>query len=274
MRITLTIAVTMILLPEEKPNDGHPPSSSFVTIQYAPGGSSGRAPDSIRQQKYTPSSESPLLGDYDPELPPPAYESVPNIGNGIQSTIIPNSPPATRCSDAHTPGVDVKSEVTLVRESFADPSDQVDAPTDTQTTYEPLAGSGYARPPNVTEMIGAAASSAPPDYIVPPVRTNVYPHYSYPSSLSSPPLPIPPSRSLLSLVGGSASTPSQNQGPPLPPSFSRPPPHNLVCDTFPPIYLIANGKHLDDGFPVVPPPSSVQPHPFSSHDVREVDWIR
>jgi hypothetical protein len=40
------------------------------------------------------------------------------------------------------------------------------------------------------------------------------------------------------------------------------------------MYLIANGKHLDDGFPVVPPPSPVQPHPFSSRDVREVDWIR
>jgi hypothetical protein len=40
------------------------------------------------------------------------------------------------------------------------------------------------------------------------------------------------------------------------------------------MYLIANGRYLDEGFPVVPPPSPMQPHPFSSRDVREVDWIR
>jgi len=195
---------------------------------------------------------------YDAELPPPAYECINDIGNSQRAGI---------------PNVDVKSDITApVGEAFAvNPSGQADAPPDTQTTYEPLEGpSVYARPANVTEMIGAGASNAPPAYIKPSGRTKVYPRYSSPSSFSGPPLPTP-SRSLLSSVGGSANSPSQNQSPPMPPSFS---PQNLICDTFPPMYLIANGRHLDDGFSVVPPRSPVQPHPFSSRDVREVDWIR
>ena len=198
---------------------------------------------------------------YDAELPPPAYECINDIGNSQRAGI---------------PNVDVKSDITApVGEAFAvNPSGQADAPPDTQTTYEPLEGpSVYAGPANVTEMIGAGASNAPPAYIKPSGRTKVYPRYSSPSSFSGPPLPTP-SRSLLSSVGGSANSPSQNQSPPMPPSFSRPPPQNLICDTFPPMYLIANGRHLDDGFSVVPPRSPVQPHPFSSRDVREVDWIR
>ena len=262
----------MILLPEEKSSD---PNQISPFDQYAPAGSADRiaaSDDSIRQQTYavTPSSDSPLQGDsYDLELPPPAYESINDTGNSTHRPGIPN--------------IDVKSGDTgPAREAFAvNPSGQADAglpdtpldtPPDTQSepSEEP---SVYARPPNVTEMIGAGASNAPPAYITPSGRTKVYPRYSSPSSFSGPPLPTP-SRSLWSLVGGSADSPSQNQSPPIPPSFSRPLPQNLICDTFPPMYLIANGRHLDEGFPVVPPPSPVQPHPFSSRDVREVDWIR
>jgi hypothetical protein len=38
--------------------------------------------------------------------------------------------------------------------------------------------------------------------------------------------------------------------------------------------LIANGKNFDAGFPTLPPLSSTQPHPFTSHDVSEADWSR
>jgi hypothetical protein len=212
-------------------------------------------PDSMRQQTYAESLGSHLQGDYDPELPPPAYEIVPNTGDAMSSA-------------ART---DVKSDT---REAFAGPSSQADSPADAQTTYEPLAEpSAYARPPTITQETGTAASSAPPDYIVPSMRTDIYPRYSSPGSFSSPPLSTP-SRNLLSFIGGNSNSSNQNQNLDAPPSFSRPLPQNLYYNTFPPTYLIANGKHLDDGFPVVPPPSPVQPHPFSSRDVREVDWIR
>jgi hypothetical protein len=158
-----------------------------------------------------------------------------------------------------------------VREAFViDPSGQADTHPNTQATYEPLAEpSVYARPANVTEIIGAGASNAPPAYITPSVRTKVYPRYSSPGSFSGSLL-----TSSRGLLGGSANSPSKNRSPPIPSSFSRPPPPNLIYTTFPPMYLIANGRHLDEGFPIVPPPSPVPPHPFSSRDVREVDWIR
>jgi hypothetical protein len=263
----------MILLSEGKSSDAYPPSSSFVAGPYAPGGSVDRIATSNHSQTYAPSSESPLHGDYNPELLPPAYERIPDIGNSTQRIGIPNTPHTIYpLADARTPNVDV----TPVRETFVvNLSGQADAHPDTQTTHEPLAGpSVYARPPNVTEMVGAATSSAPLDYTIPSVRTNVYPRYSSPNSFSGPPGLPTSSRGLLSSVGGSANSPSKNQSPSMPPSFFRPPPPNLICTTFPPMYLIANGRYLDEGFPVVPPPSPMQPHPFSSRDVREVDWIR
>jgi hypothetical protein len=61
----------------------------------------------------------------------------------------------------------------------------------------------------------------------------------------------------------------------VPVSFSRqPPPHLLHTTPFPPIFLIAKGHHLDKGFPICPPPSKFQPHPFTTHDVNEGDWTR
>jgi hypothetical protein len=177
-------------------------------------------------------------------------------------------------SDEHVPNVDVKSEATTTRDDYAISPNDAGPPADTSTAEEPLDGSSaYARPPTVPQ-IGSEAFSSPPGYMGPSERSNVYPRYSSPSSFSSPPPSTPPSRNLLSLAGGNVNPPSQNQSSDVPPSFSRPLPPNLYYITFPPTYLIANGRHLDDGFPVVPPPSPVQPHPFSSRDVREVDWIR
>jgi Domain of unknown function (DUF4646) len=59
-----------------------------------------------------------------------------------------------------------------------------------------------------------------------------------------------------------------------PPSFSRAPPSQCSYPPFPPTYLISTGSSLDKGFPLLPPPSNAQPHPFVSHDVNEEDWAR
>jgi Domain of unknown function (DUF4646) len=254
--------ITMILPSEDKSSDANPPSSSFVAgLEYAPGASVNRiaASNHSHWQTYTPSSESPLQGDYDPEPLPPAYDRIPDIYlQHVQADPrITNDDPPMR----------------IFRRNVVNTSGQAGAHPNTQTAHEPLVEpSAYARPPNVTEMIGNATSSAPLDHMIPSVHSNVYPPYSSPNSFSGPPLPTP-SRGLLSSAGG-ANSPGKNQTPPMPPSFSRPPPPNLICTTFPPMCLIANGRYLDEGFPVAPPPSLMQPHPFSSRDVREVDWIR
>ena len=57
-------------------------------------------------------------------------------------------------------------------------------------------------------------------------------------------------------------------------TFSRVPPRELSYSSFQPMFLLCNGKSLGKGFPPVPPPSSIQPHPFNSHDITEGDWLR
>ena len=57
-------------------------------------------------------------------------------------------------------------------------------------------------------------------------------------------------------------------------TFSRVPPRELSYSSFQPMFLLCNGKTLDKGFPSAPPPSSIQPHPFNSHDITEGDWLR
>lgn len=62
---------------------------------------------------------------------------------------------------------------------------------------------------------------------------------------------------------------------PPPPCFARPPPYNpLMSATFPPCTLISIDAKLENGFPALAPPSSLQPHPFIVHDVKEEDWVR
>jgi hypothetical protein len=63
-----------------------------------------------------------------------------------------------------------------------------------------------------------------------------------------------------------------NSGPP--PMWQRQPAVNLPYSQFPPMCLISNGKDLSKGFPHVPPPCQVHPHPFSTHDITEEDWTR
>ncbi|PPQ69849.1 hypothetical protein CVT25_005490 [Psilocybe cyanescens] len=59
----------------------------------------------------------------------------------------------------------------------------------------------------------------------------------------------------------------------LPAAFSRIPPPHISYDSFKPLFLVANGKTLEKGFPRVQPPSVVHPHPFTYHDVTESDWL-
>ncbi|KIM75584.1 hypothetical protein PILCRDRAFT_827138, partial [Piloderma croceum F 1598] len=54
----------------------------------------------------------------------------------------------------------------------------------------------------------------------------------------------------------------------------RPSVQNTYSNRSPSTYLISYSTSLSDGFPVVPPPSMMQPHPFTSHDVGEGDWSR
>ncbi|KAH7911677.1 hypothetical protein BJ138DRAFT_889209 [Hygrophoropsis aurantiaca] len=63
-----------------------------------------------------------------------------------------------------------------------------------------------------------------------------------------------------------------DKGPP--PMWQRQPPPNLPYNQFPPMCLISNGKELNKGFPELPPPTQLTPHPFSTHDIAEEDWKR
>jgi hypothetical protein len=143
--------------------------------------------------------------------------------------------------------VDIKSErrdmrpnPSMARQAFAEPSGYVNVPTVTRTSRGNFDG---------------------------PSRPDMYPQYTSSPSTSS-------DRNLLSFVGGSGNSQSQTMSPGGTPSFSRPPAQNLYYNPFPPTYLISNSRSLENGFPVVLPPSPVQPHPFTSHDVNEADWTR
>ncbi|GJE93685.1 DUF4646 domain-containing protein [Phanerochaete sordida] len=57
-----------------------------------------------------------------------------------------------------------------------------------------------------------------------------------------------------------------------PPSFSRAPQQQFPYTAFPPLVAVSLDKNLDRGFPLLPPPSHLTPHPFMAHDVNEQDW--
>jgi hypothetical protein len=47
--------------------------------------------------------------------------------------------------------------------------------------------------------------------------------------------------------------------------------------TFKPMFLLASSDKstsLSKGFPMTPPPSKDDPHPFVTHDVNEIDWLQ
>ena len=77
-----------------------------------------------------------------------------------------------------------------------------------------------------------------------------------------------------SITNAAVSVPMAQPPPGSPPSFGRPPSREVTYPNFPPMFLIATGKTLSKGFPYISPPSNSNPHPFASHDVYEVDWMR
>lgn len=104
-------------------------------------------------------------------------------------------------------------------------------------------------------------------------RPSLHPHYYSSDSYGGNPASSS-SRSLLSIIGDKLIPPNQPlHDPPtlLPPSFTRLPAPNLPYGLFPPTYLIDFGYFT---FPVAPPSSHAQPHPFITHDVTEEDWSR
>jgi hypothetical protein len=127
-------------------------------------------------------------------------------------------------------------------------------------------------------QVAREAFASPSRYVGPSLRRGLYPYYSSSDYFDCPPPATAPAMSELffSSFIPRRINPRQTQMSvaPLPPSFSRPCPPNLSYDAFPPIYSIANDNRLDCGFPILPPPSPISPHPFVSHDVNEVDWIR
>ena len=193
-------------------------------------------PESMQQQIYAPPPGPPLQDNHDPELPPPAYDSLSNAGISIHNI---NSDGIVHV---------FFSTATATRKASAGPS-------------------GYRGPPAVTQPArgGFGGSSLPPD---------MYPQYASSQYMSPPPPITSQSRNLLDFPGESSDFQNQTQSRSALPSFARPPAQNLCYNNFPPTYLIANGKKLDSGFPMEPPPSPVHPHPFTSHDVNEADWTR
>jgi hypothetical protein len=84
-----------------------------------------------------------------------------------------------------------------------------------------------------------------------------------------------PSASSSSSTFNVAGTTAVNVLNPPPPCFTRRPPYNpLMSATFPPCALLSIDSQLENGFPPLPPPSLLQPHPFTVHDVNEEDWLR
>ncbi len=55
-------------------------------------------------------------------------------------------------------------------------------------------------------------------------------------------------------------------------SIDRPAPQGLKRTPFPPCALLSASNHLEHGFPVYPPTTDTQPHPFATHDVNAADW--
>ncbi|KAI6133450.1 hypothetical protein EDD17DRAFT_1553236 [Pisolithus thermaeus] len=148
-----------------------------------------------------------------------------------------------------------------------------------QQSDAPSRQSEYPAPPQESYP---APSGPPPEYLQPP---SDYPHQGYtpyPQEASQSavynPTPLPSTHLDRSPSpngrGGGLSLASffGNQGPPS--SWQRPPPSNLPYNQFPPMCLISNGKDLAKGFPELPPPCQLAPHPFATHDVTEEDWKR
>lgn len=150
-------------------------------------------------------------------------------------------------------------------------------PGDLRTPYYPVPASNSTPQPNISPIgsLGPYYPNTGCDAGVTPGQSYMYSSGSNWTEPAARPSDSPGVRAtskdeegifsfLGKITGTNSSTP--------PPSFGRSPPTHLPYNAFPPTYLAANGKTLEKGFPLAPPSSAVQPHPFVTHDVKEEDW--
>lgn len=183
------------------------------------------------------SSSEPIAAEEPKEYAdaPPAYESV-------VSETIANISDAPRSS---SPQASAASRSASIRQ----------APTKAPTAQEPP----------------TSTSALPP--IPHPSTSSLQPHYYSADSYGAPVSPgaNSPARSLVAYISDKMTPVVHNPPSLFPPSFVRPAPPSLLYDLFQPTYLVDLGGLR---FPVKPPPSQVQPHPFVTHDVNQADWTR
>lgn len=178
-------------------------------------------------------------------------------------------------------------------QKWAPPPSQSQYPTPPQPPYPAPTGP----PPNSSGQHGYApviVQGVPPEYQPPSggypqdekSSGGHVPHAPYPGAASAPEnISVYDRSDGPSSHGERASSPGPNKndgmslasffgnkGPP--PSWQRPPAPHMAYNQFPPMYLISNGKELTKGFPELPPPCQLAPHPFATHDVNEEDWKR
>lgn len=77
----------------------------------------------------------------------------------------------------------------------------------------------------------------------------------------------------------SAALTASNSGTITPLSFSRARAQGpgSTYGQFKPMFLLASSEKstsLSKGFPMAPPPSKEDPHPFVTHDINEIDWLQ
>lgn len=226
-----------------------PPTQGYTSRDGAP------APAPAQNTSYAPPSQYQAPQGYypAPQAPPPDY------GYAV-------SHPDNKSA------YDRKGDDTWV----APPGNPYDAGPSSSSAYDQKGDGTWVAPP------GNNPYAAPfPD------NTSAYAHKGEapPGTLNNPydaPLPaLPPE------AGPSSSTDATksgvmvslaaffgNKGPP--PMWQRQPPApgQLPYDAFPPMCLISNGKDLTGGFPELPPPCQLNPHPFVTHDVAAEDWKR
>jgi hypothetical protein len=222
---------------DEKSNNPFLPVTPVAAGPHNPSTRNRAGPTSVltQQQLYMPPS-GPPPGVLGAQLDPPSYEYISSTGTNVKD---PRSTTPVNMQGAYP---------SLARHGGPSSQSMVMAPT--LDVHAALPQAGYSEP-----------------FLQPAL------HQQYITSSHDSPLPRTPAvaqpRELFSL-NRSTHPPNTAQ----PPSFSRTAPPHLPYNLFPPMCLVANGNHLNTGFPLLSPPSVLQPHPFVTHDVNEEDWTR
>ena len=168
----------------------------------------------------------------------------------------PSFPPTD--SRVYQPGPDSRSSA--IRPSPTFPAEKPPTPPLIRLEYHPEPSSSSRAIVSPTFPASSDNDAPPPSY------------YSdgFANSSSSHSAPTPAS----SITNAAMSAPMVQPPPRGPPSFARPPSREVTYPNFQPMFLVATGNSLSNGFPYISPASDSNPHPFASHDVYETDWMR